>query len=430
MTWLKLFGIDKEKQQKELENVKKLTELVYLSGNWVYEEITAMQTMAHISLSFPGYGSFIYDGRFFGLASSEILSKIMKTRRSGYLNGYFITGKYRPVQTAMKLSEAGEKLAEKSLDDYRKLVGSDKLKELAGEVLSMTNISLPISTAWSLYMSDIDSKHPSENEITHPDIGRPANYTGYYGEEPKGIGEKFSDQSMNLLFEKFRTKYNWLIEKFAHNYRRLDGLHRFSFVIRPEGVKERYEYLTANEEYIENKLAEFENAKSSEDRRSLLVKYSGEKNDSPDINWVPFLDRLLKKYGNSIADYYVDSVVEKLQKIKSRMDNLERSYGKIFDGTLGNLSDASREFFDDSNRKVIVKFWKLPKDYILRDRPVMYTEPEVHEEIQKRVEKQIGTKWNFGTNAHILHLAQIIERLYLLEKGDVEEVDNSLERRI
>src|SRR5438445_1873416 len=150
----------------ETEIIKKISEIFYLSGSLVCEGKTSRQVVANAQRAFQNdnYLSFTYDARFFGLASSQLEAVYAKMAEMGYLQQQFNVKKANPVHLARKLSEKGDEMARKSLEDTANPM-KGKAKELAAEVLSVTAVPVKISTAWGLYIGYGVEDHPREDKV-------------------------------------------------------------------------------------------------------------------------------------------------------------------------------------------------------------------------------------------------------------------------
>ncbi len=401
-------------EQKESEVIRKLAELMYLSGLIICEGKTARQMVANTSLYDPDYLSFTYDARFFGLVSSQIEAAFSRMSELGLLENLYNVKESHPVHHARKLSETGKKLAKKGLE----LIKGEKLESLAAEVLSVTAVPIPISTAWGFYRAYIDPKRPDplEKDVVE---GRAF---------PQDIYSTISEDSVNSLVELFKTKYDWLVESFAVEKHKPGREYFFSFSIKPEGIRDRYHYLTITEPHIENMLAEFEKVKTAEKAKLLLMKYAQAEFPDLEVNRQSYLEKLLEDYGDGIAYAYVVRVRNKLKDIKDsipREDGIFHSYHRILDKLLGTLAQASREQYGPNSR-LGVHISVLPKIPLIQP-AIASARVYLPEDIRRKVAREAASKkYHFGVDLHILHLPQILERLYLLECGQYDAVATSL----
>src|SRR2546426_2676176 len=88
---------------KDKSYTSKLATLLYLSGGIISEGKTARHVVSNINYYDDNYLSFLYDGRFFGLASSEVEKLFHEMRESRFVDEIYNVRKYHPVHLIRSL---------------------------------------------------------------------------------------------------------------------------------------------------------------------------------------------------------------------------------------------------------------------------------------------------------------------------------------
>ena len=139
------------------------------------------------------------------------------------------------------------------------------------------------------------------------------------------------------------------------------------------------------------------------------------------------LENLLKQY-NGLAEEYIASTTNKLDTMMKGISEIKRSYTRILDDLLDTLARASMKY-DKREDRLKVTISVLPKIPFVRpaiSSAQLYVPEAIKEEVSK---KAANEKWHFGVDLHVLHIPQILERLYLIEHGYDDYVSSSLLQR-
>lgn len=395
----------------EPEILRKVGEIFYLSGNVVCEGKTLRQTMASVSKRFPSYLSFDYDARFFGLLSSKMEAVFSMMAEKGYTEQMYNVKRGQPVHLARRLSDEYQRKIQKDIEDGS--LKPDMIKDLAAEVLSVTSVPLKVSAAWGLYLAYIDKEKPDEKNV------------GADRAPPIDIKGSISEASVDKLVGQLKEEYKWMIENLE--VKRSGGTYNFYFSVKKSGIRDRYQYLVTTDDYLKRVRNEFKNAKGKEALRLLLINAKGEFPELEREREI-FLQKLVEHYGLDLADRYVEATLQKLDKIEERPREIDYSYHRILDHLLGTLADAS-EKYPEPEKKLRVSVSVVPKIPFVRSAITscqLYVPDHIREEVSKVA---ANGKWHFGVDWHVLHIPQILERLYLIEQGFPQRVSSSLLQR-
>lgn len=390
---------------------RKLCALLFLAGGSLYRLEDARTILLLVQRDYPKFLSLMFDGRIFGLVSSETERALKRMHQYGYLDKYYIRSMKsspQPIHEFQELSLLGRQFAQDILSDrtFRQEAGlNDRIPELVTDILCGSILTSGFSTALGLYLSSIEGNDNIRKATEMIE-----------GEAP--ITTIYDTISLGAL-EMAKAEYeaSGLIRMGSPI--KIDAYNAcIPYEIVKEGIRKRYSYLFFDSKQLEFFLRLFEGSHPS---KSLIMELASKRVPKQLADRrLSNLAKLFELYPN-IPELFSHKVVTYLNVLKRHLSEIQNGYERVF-ALLERIAELSK-MEGKSLDEMLSAYISWGPDYTC----FKMIAPDCIRLNNSIIEGMGDKVWHFGMDCHVNHTPQFPQVSYLIQKKGL--VRNHLNRR-
>lgn len=392
--------------------------ILHLAGGYFFGDKKFRTAILNTQCNYPDFLSTTFDGRFFGLISSEIDRTISSAFEMGCTDHFHYYSHRGPLHNGQKLNSIGEHYGLKDLEKnetLERLGIHGKLSELSADLLSFNTLPFWFSTAYSLYLS-LKKEKDIHKEMT--DSFPPANVVIYEWIDPTTF------KRLNDYYQKYRNGIVRVGDTRRPNPSRVDIPHE----INRAAIREYYDYLMPKESNIKSWLEYFQNPKDKHSENQFLLeiakKIANRHKSDISQSFPENIEKLISNFPE-MPEIFVEKTISRLNTLRENLYDIQNSGYEPTFTVLEKLAESSSMEGKTPEEQLVSAVKIHPNCMDFR----IWAPENIRESVRKDLLDKV---WHYGMDLHVDDLSQFANTSHLLYKGAIppDQSDKNLKSKL